>query len=111
MRGRCAGSAPRPLRVRRLVRPLLLLLVRILFGDRGLDILERELHLVAIEPLRPRAELRTLQLPQEMAELVVLFRQAAALLDRRVALDRKPAHHSPQPIEIIGKRVDRHDGT
>jgi len=46
-----------------------------------------------------------------MTELVVLFRQPAARLNRRVALDRKPAHHSPQSIGIIGWRVDRHDGT
>jgi hypothetical protein len=110
-RQRATVRPSRPLRVSHLVRSLLLLLGRrILFGNRGLDIFERELHLVAIEPLRPLPELRTLQLLQEMTKLVVLFRQPAALLDQCIALTREPAHHSPQAIEIIGKRIDRHDG-
>jgi hypothetical protein len=106
---RSAVGPSRPLRVRRLVRRLLLLPGRILFGNRGLDILQRELHLVAIEPLRPRPELCTLQLLQEMTKLVVLFRQPAALLDQCIALTREPAHQSPQTIEIIRKRIDRHE--
>src|SRR5712691_2994527 len=106
---RSAVGPSRPLRVRRLVRRLLLLPGRILFGNRGLDILQRELHRVAIEPLRPRPELCTLQLLQEMTKLVVLFRQPAALLDQCIALTREPAHQGPQTIEIIRKRIDRHE--
>jgi len=46
------------------------------------------LHLIAIKPFGPLAELRTLELLQQMAKLVVLLRQPSAFRNRRVTLVR-----------------------
>ena len=89
-RQRAAVDAPRLALVRRLVgcALLVLFLFGIPFGERGLDILQRQLHLVAIKPLGPLSELRTLELLQEMAKLIVLLRKPAALRNRRITLAR-----------------------
>ena len=89
MWGRCAGSAPRL--IRRLVGCVVLLLpflFSVPLGERGLDILQRQLHLIAIKPFGPLSELRTLELLQQMAKLIVLLRQPLALRNGRVALTR-----------------------
>ena len=85
-----------------------LVLFRILLGDRRLDILQRQLHLLAIKPFGPPAELRTLKLLQQMAKPIVLLRHAPAFFNRRVALARQLAHQRPQGIEIIRESIDRH---
>jgi hypothetical protein len=46
------------------------------------------LHLIAIKPFGPLAELRTLELLQQMAKLVVLLRQPSAFRNGRIALAR-----------------------
>jgi hypothetical protein len=51
-------------------------------------ILQRQLHLVAIKPFGPLAELRTLELLQQMAKLVVLLGQPSAFRNGRIALAR-----------------------
>ncbi len=109
-RQRTAVDAPLLALVRRLVGRvvLLLFLFGVAVGERGLDILERQLHLIAIKPLRPLAKLRTLELLQQMAELIVLLRQPTALRNGDVALACQLAHQRPQGIEIIRQSVDRH---
>ena len=109
-RQRTAVDAPLLALVRRLVGRvvLLLFLFDVAAGERGLDILERQLHLIAIEPLRPLAKLGTLELLQQMAELIVLLRQPTALRNGDVALACQLAHQRPQGIEIIRQSVDRH---
>jgi hypothetical protein len=78
-------------------------------GERGLDIFQRQLHLIAIKPFGPLAELRTLELLQQMAKLLVLLGQPAAFRNGRITLARQLVHQSPQGIEIIRKSVDQHD--
>jgi hypothetical protein len=89
-RQRAAVDASLLALIRRLVdcALLVLFLFGVPFGERGLDILQRQLHLVAIKPFGPLAELRTLELLQQMAKLVVLLRQPSAFRNRRIALAR-----------------------
>jgi hypothetical protein len=85
--------------------------LRVLLGERCLDILQRQLHLLAIKLFGPPAKLRALELPQEMVKPIVLLPHAPAFLNRRVALARQRTHQRPQGVEIIGKVIDRHDNT
>jgi len=85
--------------------------LRILRGDRRLEILQRQLHLLAIKPFGSPAKLRALELPQEVVKLIVLLPYAPAFLNRRVALARQRAHQRPQGVEIIRKGIDWHDDT
>jgi hypothetical protein len=62
--------------------------LRVLLGERCLDILQRQLHLLAIELFGPPAKLRALELPQQVMKPVVLLPYAPAFLNRRVALAR-----------------------
>jgi hypothetical protein len=90
---------------------LLLLVVIVTIGERGLDIFQRQLHLIAIKPFGPPAELRALKLPQQMAQLVVLVRQLAALRNGDIALARQLAYQRPQDIDVVRKSIDRHAKT
>ena len=70
MRGRCAGSEPRlglsPLAlISRLTGRFRPVVSSILRGERGLDIFQRQLHLVAIKLLGSAAELCALELLQQ----------------------------------------------
>ena len=53
--------------------------------------------------------LRALELTQQVMKPVVLLPCAPAFLNRRVALARQRAHQCTQGVEIIRKRIDRHD--
>jgi hypothetical protein len=90
-RQRAAVDAPLLALIRRLVGWVVLLLFflfSVAFGERGLDVLQRQLHLIAIKPFGPLSELRTLELLQEMTKLVVLLRKPAALRNRGITLAR-----------------------
>ena len=89
-RQRTAVAAPLLALIRRLVgcAVLLLFLFRVSVGECGLDIFQRQLHLIAIKPLGPLTKLRTLELLQQMSKLIVLLRQSAALRNGRVTLAR-----------------------
>jgi hypothetical protein len=92
-RQRSAVGAPfLPLGIGRGFRGVFLVLLRILLGDRRLDILQRQLHLLVIKPLGPPPKLRALKLPQEVAKPTVLLPHAPAFFYRRVALARQAAH-------------------
>jgi hypothetical protein len=95
----------------RLFRRFLLGLFRVLLGDRGRDILQRQLHLISIKPFGPPAKLHALELSQQVAEPIVLFRHASVFLNGRVTLARQEAHQRPQSVETVGKGIDRHDDT
>ncbi len=83
----------------------------ILLGDRCLDILQRQLHLLAIKPFGPPAKLRALELLQQVVKLIVLLPSRAGILNRRVALARQRAHQCPQGVRDHRKGIDRHTDT
>jgi hypothetical protein len=85
--------------------------LRVLLGDRRLDILQRQLHLFVIKPFGLLAKLRALELPQEVVKPTILLPHAPAFLNRHVALARQGTHQRSQGIEIFGKGIDRHDDT
>jgi hypothetical protein len=87
---------------------LLPFVVIVTIGERGLDVFQRQLHLIAIKPFGPLAELGALELLQQMAQLVVLVRQPTALRHGDVALARQLAHQRPQGIDVVRKSIDRH---
>ncbi len=89
---------------------VLLRLFRISVGKCGLDILQCQLHLIAIKLLGPLTKLSTLELLQQMSKLIILIDQSPALRNGRVTLARQLAHQSPQGIKIVWKSVDRHTG-
>jgi hypothetical protein len=108
-RQRSAVGAPfLPLGIGRGFRRVFLVLLRILLGDRRLDILQRQLHLLVIKPFGPPPKLRALKLPQEVVKPIVLLPHAPAFFNRRVALARQTAHQRPQDVEIIREGIDRH---
>src|SRR3954447_3460071 len=73
-RQRSAVGAPfLPLGLGRGFRRVVLVLLRILLGDRRLDILQRQLHLLVIKPFGPPPKLRALKLPQEVVKPIVLL--------------------------------------
>ena len=91
IRGRCAGKAPRLRRRTRGARrgPVLCsqLLLGRLGGRRGLpEVLQAELQLVGVEPLRAPPEPPTLQLPDQEPQLLDLGLRRVTLLANEVAL-------------------------
>ena len=68
--------------------------------NRLLDVLERQQQLLGIELLRTAAELRTLQLAQQMAQAVVLRQRLVALGDRGVALGARRREQRLQGFDI-----------
>jgi hypothetical protein len=66
-------------------RKVLLVLGRLVAGNGLLDVLNRQLQLLRIELLRAAAELRALQLAQEVPQAIHLRQRVVALGDRRVA--------------------------
>jgi hypothetical protein len=105
------GATLLPLGIGRLFRRFLLVLLRVLLGDRRLDIFQHQLHLIGIKPFGPPAKLRALELPQEVVKPIILIRHSPAFLNGRVALARQGAHQRPQGVELIGKCVGRHADT
>ena len=105
------GATLLPVGIGRGFRRVLLVLLRILLGNRCLDILQRQLHLLAVKLFGPPAKLRALELPQQVVKPIVLLPHAPAFLNRRIALARQRAHQRPQGLEIIRKGIDRHDNT
>ena len=69
-----------------------------LTGDGLLDVLERQLQLFGIELLRTPAELRTLQLAQQVPQPVIL-RQ------RLVALRTRGSEQRVQRVDVVGKLI------
>jgi hypothetical protein len=69
-------------------------------GDGLLDVLERQLQLLGIELLRTAAELRTLQLAQQVPQPVIL-RQ------RLVALRTCGSEERLQRVDVVGKLIRR----
>ena len=70
-------------------------------GERGLDIFQPQLHLVAIKLLGAPAELRALELLEQVAKLIVLG-------DRGIALACEPDHQRLQGIDLVGCSIDCH---
>jgi hypothetical protein len=108
-RQRSAVGAPLlPLRIGRLFRRFRLVLFGVLFGDRGLDVLQRQFNLIDIKPFRPPAKLRAPELPQQVVKPIVLIRHAPAFFNGRITLTCQAAHHRPQRVDFIRKSVGRH---
>jgi hypothetical protein len=79
----------------RIVSGLLLLFLGILLGRGDFQILDRQLQLIAIQPLRSFAKLGVLQLLQQVAKLVILLDQPLSFLNRGVAFGRQLVHQRP----------------
>jgi hypothetical protein len=100
-------------------RRVLLVLSRLVGGNGLLDVLDRQQQLLRIELLRAAAELRALQLPQEVAQpvhlrqrvvalgdrSVALCDRSVALCDRSVALRARRCHQRLQRVDIGRKQV------
>jgi hypothetical protein len=84
---------------------ILLVLSRLVPGKGLLDVLDRQQQLLRIELLRAAAELRALQLPQEVAQPVHLRQRVVALRDRSVALRACHRHQRLQRVDIGGKLI------
>ena len=110
-RGRWAGSAPRL--ARRFSaraargRRVLLVVVGLVAGNRLLDILERQKQLLGIELLRTPAELRALQLAQQMPQAIVLRQRLVALRDRGVTLRTRRREQRMQRVDVGWKLMVR----
>jgi transposase-like protein len=83
---KCATIAVAPISALACARRVLLVLGRLVAGNGLLDVLNGQQQLLRIELFRPAAELRTLQLPQEVAQPVVLRQRLIAFGNRSVAL-------------------------
>ena len=68
-----------------------------------LDILQRQQQLLGIELLRAPAELRALQLAQEMTQAIILRQRLVALGDRGVTLGTRRRKQRMQRFDIGGK--------
>ena len=71
-----------------------------------LDILERQKQLLGIELLRSLAELRTLQLAQEMPQAINLRKRMIALRDRGVTLRTRRRDQRMERFDICSKLCD-----
>jgi hypothetical protein len=80
-------------------RKVLLVLGRLVAGDGLLDVLNRQLQLLGIELLRAAAELRALQLAQEMLQAFHPRQRLVALSNRGVALG---ARRHDQRLQRLG---------
>ncbi len=75
-------------------------------GNGLLDILKRQKQLLGIELLRSPAELRTLQLAQEMAQAINLRQRLVALRDRDVTLRTRRRDQRVQRFDV-GRKLMR----
>ena len=106
-RGRWAGSAPRLARRfsprARAADRVLLVVVGLVAGNGLLDVLERQKQLLRIELLRTPAELRALQLMQQMPQAINLRQRLVALGERGVALCTRRHKERLQRFDIDRK--------
>ena len=104
-----AGSAPRLARrfsARARAATWVLLVVGGLVAGNGLlDVLERQKQLLGIELLRTPAELRTLQLAQQMPQAIDLRQRLVALGDRGVTLRTRRREQRMQRFDIGRKLI------
>ncbi len=75
-------------------------------GDRGLDVLEAELHLLVGQAFGSASELQPSELEQEMAKPIVLRLQRVALGAQSVTLRRQGIALRRQHIALRGERVE-----
>ena len=89
------------------VRPcrhrVLLVVVGLVAGNRLLDILERQKQLLGIKLLRTAAELRALQLAQQMPQAINLRPRLVALGERSVTLRTRRCEERLQRFDIHGQ--------
>ena len=85
VRGKRAAIGAALVDARACARRILLVLDGLVAGENLLDILERQKQLLGIKLLRATAELRALQLAQQMPQAVHLRQRLVALGDRSVA--------------------------
>jgi hypothetical protein len=86
MLGQRAAGAPALLSTGALQRRIGLFLLGLGFGHGLFEILQREIELVGIEPLRAPTELQALKLADQMAETVILGGELIALGDKAYLL-------------------------
>jgi len=104
---RQGAAALPPLPAARLADRLIrLLLFGLALGNRLFEVLERESELVGIEPLGVPAELHPLQLPDEVAQALVLILDAAAFGALGFELGAHRQHRGAQAEGIVGKIVE-----
>jgi len=92
--------------------PSNLLLLRFGFGDGQFQILQREIELVGIEPLRAPPELHALKLANQVTQPVVLDGKLLALVGKSrpfgalgVAFGPRRDEHCSQHGSIVGERL------
>ena len=85
---------------------VLLVVGRLVAGNRLFNILECQKQLLGIELLRTPAELRTLQLAQQMPQAINLRKGMIALYDRGVTLRTRRRDQHMQRIDIRRKLCD-----
>jgi hypothetical protein len=85
---------------------VLLVVGGLVAGNGLLDILERQKQLLGIELLRSPAELRTLQLAQEMPQAINLRKRMIALRDRGVTLRTRRRDQRMERFDIRSKLCD-----
>ena len=88
-------------------RRVLLVLSRLVGGNGLLDVLDRQQQLIRIELFRAAAELRTLQLAQEVAQPINLRQRLVALGDGSIALRARHSHQRLQRVDIGRKLICR----
>jgi hypothetical protein len=69
-------------------------------GDGLLDIFERQTQLIGIELLRAPAELRTLQLAEQMAQAIELGERLVTFGDRRIPFGAHRLHQRMQRFDF-----------
>ena len=81
-------------------RRVLLVVFGFLGGDGLLDIFERQTQLIGIELLRAPAELRTLQLAEQMAQAIELGERLVTFGDRRITFGAHRLHQRMQRFDF-----------
>ena len=74
-------------------------------GNRLLDILERQQQLLTIELLRAAAELRALQLAQQVPQAIILGQRLVALGNRGVPLRKRRREQRLQRVDVGRKLI------
>ena len=82
---------------------VLLVVVGLVAGNGLLDVLERQKQLLRIELLRAPAELRALQLAQQMPQAIDLRQRLVALGERGVALGARRREERLQRVDVLRK--------
>ena len=98
-RQRAAVDPPFPRRI----GGLRFLLDRLGFGDRLLEVFQRQIELIGVKLGQPLAlRFEALRLAQQMTQAVVEFDQPVAFGNRRVALGDGVQRQRPQRIDMVG---------